>query len=36
MNAEGRGKIDTIRMLLVDDEEAYVNVLSNRLHKAWF
>jgi len=36
MNAEGRGKIDTIRMLLVDDEEAYVNVLSNRLQKRGF
>ncbi len=36
MNAEGQVKIDNIRMLLVDDEEAYVNVLSNRLSQRGF
>jgi len=33
MEKEGSGKKGPIRVLLVDDEEGYVNVLSNRLTK---
>jgi DNA-binding response OmpR family regulator len=33
MSRDGKTPSDRIRLLLVDDEEAYVNVLSNRLTK---
>jgi len=33
---QGEDRTDKIRVLLVDDEEGYVNVLSNRLQKRGF
>jgi DNA-binding response OmpR family regulator len=36
VDASNRGKQGAIRLLLVDDEEAYVNVLANRLQKRGF